>query len=164
MGSPFASLSTSDPIPLPFDPGQSIVVRKLTGREFEQAQESHARGVAVGRSRLWSETFKRILEKGVVATAELQAELRDPLTGFDRYAVIRSGLVSWTYPQSLKPVVVTPAVPASDGVAAVPAVIYDAIDDSDDEAIEFIARAILQLTKPALFLTVAEQEQERKNG
>lgn len=152
MGSPFVSLSKSDPIPLPFDPPNTIVVRKLTGREVEQVQMAHARGVAIGRSRLWSENFKRILTDGMAKAGDLAAALADPLTGFDRFAVVSAGLVAWSYPQPTKPVPATADAPA-----------YDPIDDLDDEAVEFIAREVMRLTRPALFLTVEQQETERKN-
>lgn len=38
MASPFASLIVSDPIPLPFDAGQWVKVRKLTGREYDKVR------------------------------------------------------------------------------------------------------------------------------
>jgi hypothetical protein len=159
MGSPFASLAKSDPIPLPFDPGHSIVVRALTGPEFEDVQRTHALGVLIGRARVWNENIRQILEKGLVQASELANALKDPLTGFDRLAMVRAGLVSWTYPQSIKP---TPATPAEGKQAAVEA--YDPIADLQDEPLEFVALEILKRTKPSLFLTEDEQETERKNG
>lgn len=141
MGSPFASRIVSDRIPLPFDEGQWIQVRKLTGRECEQAQEAH-RG-SLGSSRLWAATFRRALEKGASDPEVLQA-IRDPLTGYDRYALVRSGLKAWSYPEAI----------TKEG---------GAIDDLDDEAVDFIATEVLRLTKPALFhATPAEAEAEKK--
>ncbi len=158
MGSPFASLSVSDPIPLPFDPSNTVTVRKLSARELESAAESHMRGVASGSLRQWPERFKRLVEKGEAPAKEVAAALRDPLTGFDRFTVVRIGLVSWSYPQSLTPIA---AVAAKDGQPAIEA--YDPIEDLDDDALEFIATEIMRRTKPHLFLTAEEQETARKN-
>jgi len=159
----FAS-QTQDTIPLPLDPGQTITIRKLTGREIEQAQVAHASGLAIGAAWSWAERFRRTLEHGA-DDARVQALLADPLNGFDRQTLIRCGLIAWSYPQSIKPVPAQPEVPAKDGkpaIAASPA--QDAIGDLDDEAMDFIARSILKLTKPWLFETVAEQEHAQKNG
>lgn len=129
MGSPFASLTVSEPIPLPFDAGQWIRVRKLTGREHEQAQAAHRGAFAAGSARAWAVTFRRALEKGATDPDVLKA-LADPLTGYDRHAVALAGLVAWSYDR---------------------AVDADAIEDLDDEALEFIAREVLQRTKPGMF-------------
>ncbi len=159
MAAPFASLTTSAPIPLPFDPPHTVVVRGLSGRELEQVQDAHARSVALGRTRLWSQTFRTILEQGLVKASELSAALRDPLTGFDRFAVVRAGLVAWSYPQPITPVAAGPAVGDTPAVDA-----YDVLDDMTDELVEFIATEVLRRTKPALFLTDEEQEAARKNA
>lgn len=150
MGSPFASMSASEPIPLPFDEGQSIVVRKMTGREHEQAQTAHRGSFASGSARAWSATLRRALEHGATDPEVLKA-LRDPLTGYDLHATIRAGLVSWTYPGLINKVEPKPEE-------------YDAIRDLDDEALEFIAREVLKRTKPALFSVSDDPEAERKNG
>lgn len=164
MGSPFASQTTSAPIPLPCDPPHTIVVRKLTALEIDGAQQTHRAGLLSGDGRSWAATFKRALERGATDPEVLQA-LADPLTGYDRYALVRAGLVSWSYPQSLTPVPAKAATPAKGkepGAPATPA--YDAIGDLDDEAVDVIAREVLRLTKPSLFLTADEREAARKNG
>jgi len=149
MASPFASLTTSDPIPLPADAGAWIKVRRLTGKEHDQAQESHRNEFASGRTNAWASVFRRALEKGASDPDVLKA-LRDPLTGYDRYVLVRKGLVSWSYPG-----VINKIEPPPDT--------YDAIRDLDDEAVDAIAREVLKLTKPALFQTPDEEETERKN-
>jgi hypothetical protein len=148
MGSPFASLTVSDPIPMPGDPAHWVKVRKLTGRELERTTEAHRGGFAAGSSRMWPVTLRRALEHGATDPQVLQA-IRDPLTGYDRYTLVRAGLVAWSYEQPIK---------AAEGQA-------DAIDDLDDDAVDFIARAVLRLTKPGLFVeSVEDSENERKNG
>ncbi len=136
----FAS-KTQATVALPFDPPHTITIRKLTGREYEETQEVHRAGVAAGRTRSWNIAVRRMLEHGV-EDAKVKAAVADPLTGFDRSAIAKGGLVSWTCPEGI-----------------------EAVADLDDEALEFVATEILRLTKPALFVTTVEQaEADQKNG
>lgn len=144
----FASQTASDPIPIPFDPPHTIIVRKLTGRESDAAQEAHRSGLAGGSPRSWATMFRRALEKGA-SDPEVLKVLADPLTGYDRFALVRAGLVSWSYPQSVKPVLVK-------GKQGLPDQTIDVIEDLDDEAVNFIATEVLRVTKPGLFLTAEE--------
>ncbi len=132
----FAS-QTAATIAIPFDAPHTVTVRKLTGRELDAAQEAHRGSLLGGSTRSWAATFRRALERGATDPEVLQA-IRDPLTGYDRFAIVRSGLLAWSYPQAL-----TPALPGGP-VAAV--------EDLDDEAVDFIATEIVRLTKPALFV------------
>lgn len=143
----FASQTQSDPIPLPFDPPHWIVVRKLTGREITRAQEAHRNNLASGDPRLWAASFKRMLATGGATDPEVLEAIRDPLTGFDRYALVRDGLVAWSYPHALHA--------AAPGPAATTKAL-DAIDDLDDEALDFFATEVLRRTKPGLFLATEE--------
>jgi hypothetical protein len=152
----FASQTQSDPIPLPMDPPHWVLVRKLTARETERAQEGHRESLLTGSTRSWAVAFRRMLEKGAQDPEVLQA-IADPLTGYDRYALVRAGLVAWSYPQTLTPIA---AKAAGDGA---PAPAYDAIEDLDDDAVDFIAREVLRLTKPSLFhQSAADVEAEKK--
>jgi len=156
MGSPFASQTQSDPIPLPFDPPHTVTVRRLTGREIEAAAEAHRGNVASGSARAWPATLRRMLEFGA-SDPDVQHAIADPLLGYDRYALVRSGLVSWSYPLPIKQITTT-----STGTTAIS--VIDAVEDLDDEAVDFIARAVLTLTKPALFhTTVQDVEVEKKS-
>jgi len=142
MSSPFASLTVSDRIPLPFDEGQWVQVRKLTGRESDQAQDAHRSAFASGRISAWSATFRRALEKGATDPQVMQA-LNDPLTGYDRFVVAKAGLVAWSYDRAI------------DAAA---------VEDLDDAAVDFIAREVLRRTKPKLFESAEDAEAARKNG
>jgi len=132
----FAS-QTSQTVLMPFDPPHTITIRKLTGREVEKAQEADAINLAKGSARTWAARLKRMAATG---DPKAMDALHDPLIGYDRFAIIRFGLMAWTYEQK----------PA------------DTIDDLDDEAATFIALAILKLTKPGLFLTGEAVEDAQK--
>lgn len=152
MGSPFASLRVSDPIALPFDPPNTITVRKLTGRHVELAQAAHLRSLVAGQSaRGWEAKLRRSLDSG--DEQQVRAVLADPLNGYDRHTVVAFGLVSWTYAN---------ANVEKDGDPHKPT--PKQIDDLDDEALEFIATEVMRLTKPHLFQTIEEAEAARKNG
>ncbi len=152
----FAPQTRSGPIPIPFDPPHTIVVRKLTGREIEAAQEAHRLNTIAGSARLWAENYRRGLRDGATALEVLRA-VHDPLTGYDRFALVRAGLVAWSYPQSVTPIAAKAATVAKGTMPAAAAVeASDAIEDLDDEAVDFIATEVLRLTKPALFVTTEE--------
>lgn len=153
MASPFASLIVSDSIPLPFDAGQWVKVRKLTGRQHEAAQAAHRADFVRGNK--WAGVFRDSLTEGISA-ALVQKALADPLTGYDRYTLVRSGLVAWSYDRSVKPVVTK--------VDGQPDHVDDAIEDLDDDAIEFIAREVLRLTKPGLFVETIEDAESKKKS
>jgi len=133
---------------VPQDPPHTFTFRKLTGRELEKAQGDHLVAFMGGHSpRLWAGSLRRILEHGTAANdASVRDALADPLLGFDRYSIVKAGLVSWSYSQN------------GDKPKA------EQIDDLDDEAVDLMARAILKLSKPALFMTAEEREDAKKNG
>jgi hypothetical protein len=136
----FAS-QTQETRPVPFDPPQTVTIRKLTGAEVEDAQVQAIRGMVGGRTgRGFARHIQRLLQ-GTATEPDAAQAATDPLAGFDRLVVVRGGLLAWTYPQPLT-----------------------AVTDLDDEALDFLAGAILRLTKPALFQTEAERDEARKNG
>jgi hypothetical protein len=138
----FAS-ETTDTEPITFDPPHTFTFRKLTGREMEAAQEAHLRGFMERSTRGWASELRRLLENVKQATdAKVRAAINDPLLGYDRFVIVKAGLLSWTY-KNAKP---TP----------------EQIDDLDDDAVDLMARAILKLSKPSLFLTPPELEDAQK--
>lgn len=153
MRSPFASDTITDPIPLPFDEGQWIKVRALTGAEYEAAQVAHRADFVNGDK--WAGVFVQSIAEGPDSDA-VQKALRDPLTGFDRYALARHGVVEWSYKKSLQPVTVKSTVEGE------PDRVYDAIKDLTDDAVEFMARAVLKETKPSLFAATVEDAENAK--
>lgn len=142
----FASQSTQT-IPLPFAPGQTVTIHKLSGKDYDGAQFEHMTGVTTGRGRNWATTFLRLAAAGTATPADAAKVLQDPLSGFDRLSLVKSGLVGWTFEEDGKPKPVT----------------AEAINDIEDEPLEFLATAVLRLTKPARFLTTDEVAADRKN-
>jgi len=151
MASPFARDTQSAPITVPFDSEHSIVVRRLTGGEVEEAERVALRGFVNGKpTRGFSAHIARIFA-GAGTDADAVKAANDPLKGYDRITLIRGGLVSWTYKEPIAPGVV-------DGV------LVDAIDGLTDEAQEFMATEVARLTWPWKFQTVEQYEADRKNG
>lgn len=137
----FAS-RTTDTMPIPFESGQTITLRKLTGGETDAAQEAHLRATIAGRwsPHGWAATFQRQLAKGVVA--DVQQALTDPLLGYDRLTLATAGIVAWSMSE--------------------PALSPEAIADLGDDELDWVAREILRRTKPALFLTVEDAKAAEK--
>lgn len=145
MGSIFAS-HTTDTIPIPSDPPHTATIRKLTGRELDRAQEVHLRATIGGRwaAHGWAATFQQQLAKGTATAADAERLLMDPLIGYDRHALVEDGLTAWSYTEPER------------GAKA--------IEDLDDDALDYFARAILKLSKPSLFLTADEAEAVKKTA
>jgi hypothetical protein len=146
-------------VELPFDVPNTVTLRALAGRHLERARvESQAASVSFIQ-KMGGPAFQK--ELATLGDPEKQKELTekakaDPLNLFDRYIVLYRGIVGWTYPESLKAVMVE-----EDGRQVEH---IEAIDDLSDEAAEFIAREILRLSKPSLFETKAEIEEVRGNA
>ena len=156
MPSPFASTTTSDPIPLPFDAGQTITVRTLTGRQHEAAQQIHRAGFVAGND--WAAFFRRSAEFGPTSN-EVKRILADPLTGYDRYELVRAGLAAWSYAHAIPPYV--NAEKHAKEVEADP-LKKDVIDDLHDDAVDYIARAVLKRAKPLLFVETPKEAEDAK--
>lgn len=142
MGSPFASLIVSDQIHMPGDPGHWFKVRKLTGRQHEEAQTAHRAGFVADNK--WAGFF-RVAAVAGPTSEEVQRILADPLTGYDRHALVRLGLSAWSY----EPAIARDEKGLSEAAAK-------AIDDLDDDALDLMAREVLKLAKPGLFEVVAD--------
>lgn len=144
----FASAHTTDVHP-PSDPTATITIQKLSGRSEELAQAKHAEGAFDGfNGRGWSNRFIGRIMAGIADTTEVQAVTQDPLAGYDRLTLVRLGVKSWSYTVDGKPKPVTTA----------------AIEDIDDDTLEFLAVEIMRLTRPSRFQTEDEREAARKNG
>lgn len=156
MSAPFASRITKT-LELPFDPGQTITIRKLPGRHLEAAGRERVFARMDAMRRMGGPQFQKELQ-AAIAAEEREAEAAgqapapvvtpdpapaDPLLDYDKYALLAHGVVAWSYPEPVKP---------------------ELIDDLESDAAEWIAREILRLTKPTLFQTAEEAEAAVKNG
>jgi len=141
----FAS-QTSQTIPIPGAAPHTVTIRKLTAGELDAAQGVHLRTTLAGRwaPHGWAAQFTQHLAKGTATPVEAERVLSDPLNGYDRHTLVKAGLVAWSVPD--------------------PVLSPEAIDDLDDDTLEFFAREILQVSKPSLFRTPEEAEAARKNA
>jgi len=129
-------------VALPMDAPHTVTIQKLSGRDVERAQANAAAAIVSGRG--FAEKIRKMLAASA-GDAAVQTAMADPLNGFDRHTLLITGITGWSYTDDDGPLKVTP----------------EAIGRIDDEASELLARAILKLTKPALFEPV---EDARKNA
>lgn len=188
---PFASRHQTT-IDIPFDPPHTVTIRKLPGRHLQRAAlENQFASIARFR-KMGGAAFQKELEsvsEKAKRDEAIQKAQADPLNGFDPYVLMMYGIVAWTYPESLKVEVVIDEESAlvmdaaekiiaafekktgsvSEAAASILAAakvgkrVIPALEDLDDEAVEFFAREILKFSKPSLFRTEAEEEAARKN-
>lgn len=134
----FAS-RTREVVALPFDSPHTVTVQKLSGRHLEKAREASQFASVESLKRLGGPGFQRELAAAggddPAAVAALVAKQQaNPLNGYDRYVVLQKGIIAWT---------------CVDDAGAAIAVTPEAIDDLSEEAADFLARAIFELTLPA---------------
>lgn len=172
MGSPFASAVTAT-IPIAFDPPHEVTVGKLAARHLVRARTAFFAEMARGlKERGGADAIKEaqsVFERPAPATPEPSPEVApeakaeaatapgDPLAGLDPYWICAAGIKRWTYDRPLKPEMVE----LEDGTQA-PRIV--AILDFDEDALRWFATEIMRVTKPALFQTLEEQKEERKNA
>lgn len=130
----FAS-RTQKTIPIPFDAPHEVTLQKLTGRQLERASQENQIEAQQFVSRMGGAEFRKQLESvgDSVAVAEQMATIKaDPMFGYHKPTLLKHGVKAWTYD-----------VPITD----------QAIEDLDDDALEFFAREVMKLTKPSLFVS-----------
>jgi hypothetical protein len=133
-------------VPLPFDEGQTVTIRRLPGRKLEKARLEKQIASQEFVTRMGGQEFRKQLN--AVGDTETQKKLvaeaqADPLNSYDAHTVAAAGIVAWSYPEPVTP---------------------EAIEDLDGEALEFLAREILKLSKPSLFQTVDEAAAVKKTA
>jgi hypothetical protein len=147
----FAS-RTVKTIPIPFDPPHEVTIQKLAGRHLAKAKNAFLaslfdgvrdRGGAAVQKEMQALFGNDDKAKKAEAEAEVEKVKADPLNGYDKHTLISCGVKSWTY-----------EAPIDEG----------AINDLDEEAVDFFAREIMLLTKPSLFQTAQDAEDAQKNG
>ncbi len=139
------SSRTTKTLEIPFDAPHTVTIQKLKGRHMGGAHDAYMQEFIGGLKKMGTPEERKGLESLVATAVEADPDAApdDPMAGFDRYYVLEHGIVAWSYEH---------------------AVTAEAIDDLDDDAGEFIALAILRLSKPSLFKSQNEAEAERKNA
>jgi hypothetical protein len=120
----FASYVTRT-VPLPFDEPHTVTIQKLSGKALAAARQAHIASSmqfvqAMGGAAVGRELAA--LDPDAVAAARTETAPR-----YDRPTVLAKGVKAWTYPDP----------PTTDR-----------LDDLDDQAADFLCRAILELTLP----------------
>jgi hypothetical protein len=117
---------TQKTITVPSHPDQPIVVRKLSGLALRKAREADQFATIETVKQVGPQLQKELAELGGAAAREdaIEKAKSDPLFGLDVATVLRKGIVS------------------IDGAAPT----TEAIDDLDEESMDYIARAIAELS------------------
>jgi ribosome recycling factor len=116
-----------------FDDG-SVTIRKLSAKSLEKAAEQRQIAVAQFTSQMGAEIMKMWTTKDKDAVAAPAAEVpieeqRKARYGlYDRFSVLKAGVVSWSYPEK----------------------IHDGIEDLDEDAVQKLHEEILDLSLPPL--------------
>jgi len=120
----FASYVTRT-VPLPFDEPHTVTIQKLSGKALHAARQAQIAASMQLVQAMGGAAIRRELadvSPEAVATAEA-----DPTRPYDRSTVLAKGVTAWTYPDP-------PTI--------------DRLDDLDEQAADFVFRAILELTLP----------------
>lgn len=128
------------------EPVQTVVIRKLAGRHLEAAaveaqRKSMANVKVIGGPALVKEFMAIRDPKPAPAEGEAPKPV-DPMNDYDATVLVQKAVLSWTFDEPLS--------------AA-------AIEEMDDEVLDWLAREVLRLAKPKLFMTDAEREAARGN-
>lgn len=158
MGSPFAS-RTVVTLPIPFDPPNEVTLQKLAGRHLQKAEvAAQANWIetmdAKGGIKKQREILKAYKDDEPKPDPEKEPEPEpekpvDPLAQLDPYTVCRFGIKAWTYDESLSLDADTQRIAA--------------LDDMDQDSLEWFATEVMRLTRPRLFQTKAEHKEAEKN-
>ena len=117
-------------VPLPFDEPHTVTIQKLSGKALADARQAQiAASVAFVRA-MGGAAFGRELAAATAGREDAGAVTAggdDPRRQYDRPTVLAKGVKAWSYDEP----------PTSER-----------LDDLDEEAADFVFRAILDLTLP----------------
>ena len=134
---------------VPGEPGQTITIRRLqpnaltraldAGKERNSLEmERGARDMRMLRESMGDaefDAFKAEIAKNIASGPAKS----NPLSAFDRVSLIKDGVTAWTFDRAL-------------GI--------EAFEDLDDDTQDWLAGAILKLSKPSLYAANAEAAQK----
>lgn len=137
----FASFITKV-VEMPGAPEHTVTIRKLAPKHLSAAAKASQLESIAAFKEIGGAAFVKELQSMGGDEAVSRARSKDPLIGYDRLTLLEHGIKSWTFEEPLS---------------------REFFEDNlDDDTLTTLAREVLQLAKPALF--VAEPEEARKNG
>lgn len=157
----FTSFVT-DTVAIPGAPGHTATIRKLAPKHLKAAAAANQRAAILEFAEMKQLGASSVIED-IQALQKDEAALTaaraaNPLLPYDQTVILQKGILSWTLDRALD---------------------LEAIEDLEEETAEALARAILRLTKPALFAAAdagattddaareaiaAAEEAQQKNG
>jgi len=134
----------------PGAPGSEIVIRKLAPKDLAKAARASQKRalddlLEVGGTEALKalKAFETERPKTDDDAPSGPVAEPNPLDGYDLGTLVLRGVKSWNF-----------EVPVS----------AESVDDLDEDALTWLATAVLKLSKPSLFLSAEEREAARKNG
>ena len=120
----FASYVTRT-VPLPFDDPHTVTIQRLSGKALQAARQAQiAASMQLVQAMGGAAIGRELAEVPPEAVAAAQT---DPMRQYDRPTVLAKGVKAWTYSEAVTP---------------------STLDDLDEQAADFVFRAILELTLP----------------
>tara|TARA_R110000824_G_scaffold14098_2_gene60450 strand:+ start:2414 stop:2848 length:435 start_codon:yes stop_codon:yes gene_type:complete len=127
-------------IDLPYDAGESAVVRKLSHRKLaEAATKQQSQGIGFMRE-VGAELMQALRNEDSGKLDRMQKTQEASITNYDRDTILEKGIVSWT---------LTPGIGDTNRV--------DVIGELDEPTAAFLAQEIFEFSRP-------ESEQEAGEG
>lgn len=129
--------------------GLTATIAKLTPRALHEAQKAQQKRSMADLLEMGGAEFQKTLnELQAVAKPkdegdETPAPTPDPMQGYDRETLVLKGVKSW-----------------SDEAP----ITAETVADLDEEHLDGLARAVLKLSRPALFQTTEQAAAAEKNG
>jgi hypothetical protein len=117
-------------VPLPFDEPHTVTIQKLSGKALAAARLARQADWMAFVQAHGGAAFVRELAAATAGREDVDAVTaggEDPLRKYDRATVLAKGVKAWTYEEP----------PTTDR-----------LDDLDEQAADFVFRAILDLTLP----------------
>ena len=139
----FFASQTQKIITPPSDPDARITIQKLPGRHLLAAREqSQLESIAQFR-KFGGAEFQKELASIKTDDQDAATKIADPLNLYDIATLLEHGIAAWTFERPVD---------------------VEARKDLDDDDSEFIAREILRLSKPSLFVeSDAAAKEAQKN-
>lgn len=111
---------------LPHEPGQWFKFRRLSARQLEKARNLRQK-LAIQNTLQDTPELVELLKGSVSNPDRAARDDRDPLEAYDRWALLRDGLVDWSYDEALSP---------------------DSIEALDEQTLDWACRQLIPLPLP----------------